>query len=112
VTNHPANIRRKLSPAELAYLAEVFGVQLGEEEVAEYTVAAAELAEALARIRTLEQLHAGVEGRDLHNRRCSFCGGESETVGSLAAAPSGAQICLGCATASVAAIERQAAGNA
>jgi ClpX C4-type zinc finger len=95
VNRHLKSIRSKLSSAELAYLKDVFGVELRDSEL---IAALNELDLARERLAVFSAAARSSHRDSGEPMSCAFCGGTANAVGPLVEAPDGACICKGCAS--------------
>jgi hypothetical protein len=110
MVDHIANIRAKLTDAELAHLKEAHGIDLRDPEIA---AALSELDEARAQILAIEEpVLRKARERDGESPHCSFCDGSTHAVGPLAKSPRGPLICHACAVACASIITTQSQGDA
>ena len=103
--DHIANIRAKLTDAELAFLAQAHGIDLRDPAVA---ATLSEFDATRAQILAIEE-RASRSARERAGElaHCSFCDASSYAVGHLAKSPRGPLICHDCAVACVSAITAQ-----
>jgi len=101
-----ASIRAKLTDAELAYLKQVFGLELrdtaGATHFSQIDDARAQLLIAQESLRRLSP-----QGQE-EGPPCSFCNAASSAVGPLALSAYGSYICRACATACLELFQKEA----